>query len=97
MNNMPYVEILIDRCSSKAPSRAASEWIRAYSCQQCMLCNLLKATYTFENYSSQTVSDKNNGASLSLHHFQQKDLYMHDSSTFVNLLFRYRSEIKVLA
>lgn len=33
MNNMPYVEILIDRCSTNAPSRAPSEWIKAYVCQ----------------------------------------------------------------
>jgi hypothetical protein len=29
MKMIPYVESLIDRCSFKAPSRAASEWIKA--------------------------------------------------------------------
>lgn len=30
MNMIPYVDNLIDRCSSSAPLRAASEWIRAW-------------------------------------------------------------------
>jgi hypothetical protein len=29
MKTMPYVEVLIERCSSSAPFRAASEWMRA--------------------------------------------------------------------
>lgn len=31
MNKMPCVEVLIDRCSANAPSRAVSEWMRAYA------------------------------------------------------------------
>ena len=61
-------------------------------------CYLLKMTYTFENYSSQAVNDKNNRASLSLHSISAKELlYMHDINAFVNLLFKHRSEIKVRA
>jgi hypothetical protein len=43
MNMMPYVDSLIERCSSRAPWRAASEWTSASGCQSSVLLKLWKA------------------------------------------------------
>lgn len=60
--------------------------------------SLPKTTYTFDNYSSQAVSDEKDRAHLSLCYCLAKELLgTHGSSTFVNLLFKHRSEIKVFA
>ena len=102
IKNIPYVESLIDRCSSKASRRAASEWIRACVCQHSTLLESLTWTsnYTFNNYSSQAVGDEDNGTPLALCDSLAKWPIFWErlgSDTFVNLLLRQRSEIRVLA
>jgi hypothetical protein len=47
MNMTPYVDNLIERCSSRAPRRAASEWMSACGCQSSMLPKLWKAHSRF--------------------------------------------------
>jgi hypothetical protein len=43
MNITPYVDSLIERCSARAPWRAASEWMGACGCQSSVLPKLWKA------------------------------------------------------
>jgi hypothetical protein len=49
---MPYVESFIDRCSSNAPFRAASEWINACSGQLINFGSSFENTYDLQDNAS---------------------------------------------
>ena len=62
---MLYVEILTDRCSSSAPLRAASEWIRACVGQPRVKEKDGKA-HTLDNDAAQAVCHEDYGPSCCL-------------------------------
>lgn len=100
MNNMPYVVILIDRCSSYAPCRAASEWIKACLCQHSIFFKACSRPRTvLRTIPPKLWATKIMGRVWVCFIFQQNDYFTkkYNTSTFVIFLFKHRSEIRVLA
>jgi hypothetical protein len=67
MNRMPDVDSLIKRCSSRAPWRAASEWMRACGCQEgCGSCRM--RTHALDNNSAQAMRHEDDRTLICLFH-----------------------------